>query len=141
MTRDLVIAGALVALVALAFYGPLGGHAAPPLGSDGASNLTGTINPRVTQNNIQTTICVRGSPWPRPTCGALARPTMAFSSRPTPRSLLRAAHNWWCSRLRDRTGAGATERGAVRLRRALVLAGAQAQFVSLSKADDAQTRR
>jgi hypothetical protein len=48
MTRDLVIAGALVALVAVAFYGPLGGHAAPPLGSDGASNLTGTINPRVT---------------------------------------------------------------------------------------------
>jgi hypothetical protein len=62
----------------------------------------------------RTRCCVRGPPWPGPTCGALARPTMAFSSRPTPRGLIRAAHNWWCSRLRDRTGAGATWRGAVR---------------------------
>jgi hypothetical protein len=62
----------------------------------------------------RTRCCVRGPPWPGPTCGALARPTMAFSSRPTPRGLIRAAHNWWCSRLRDRTGAGATGRGAVR---------------------------
>jgi hypothetical protein len=30
MTRDLIIASALVSLVALAFYGVLGGHAAPP---------------------------------------------------------------------------------------------------------------
>jgi hypothetical protein len=63
MMRDLMIAGALVPLVALAFYGTLGGYAAPPLSSDGASNLTGMIDPRVTQNNIQTNICRRG--WTR----------------------------------------------------------------------------
>jgi hypothetical protein len=63
MTRDLMIAGALVSLVALAFYGALGGHAAPPPGSDGARDLTGMVDPRVTQNNIQTTICRRG--WTR----------------------------------------------------------------------------
>jgi hypothetical protein len=63
MTRDLMIAGALVPLVALAFYGALGGHAAPPPGSDGARDLTGMVDPRVAQNNIQTTICRRG--WTR----------------------------------------------------------------------------
>ena len=63
ITRDLLIVGALVSLVALAFYGALGGHAAPPPGSDGARDLTGMVDPRVTQNNIQTTICRRG--WTR----------------------------------------------------------------------------
>jgi hypothetical protein len=63
MTRDLMIAGALVSLVALAFYGALGGHAAPPPGSDGAGDLTGMVDPRVTQDNIQATICRRG--WTR----------------------------------------------------------------------------
>ena len=63
ITRDLMIVGALVSLVALAFYGALGGHAAPPPGSDGARDLTGMVDPRVTQNNIQTTICRRG--WTR----------------------------------------------------------------------------
>jgi hypothetical protein len=63
MTRDLMIVGALISLVALAFYGALGGHAAPPPGSDGARDLTGMVDPRVTQNNIQTTICRRG--WMR----------------------------------------------------------------------------
>jgi hypothetical protein len=63
MTRDLMIAGALVSLVAVAFYGALGGHASPPPGSDGTRDLTGMVDPRVTQNNIQTTICRRG--WTR----------------------------------------------------------------------------
>jgi hypothetical protein len=63
ITRDLTIAGALVSLVALAFYGALGGHAAPPPGSNGTRDLTGMVDPRVTQNNIQTTICRRG--WTR----------------------------------------------------------------------------
>jgi hypothetical protein len=35
MIRDLMIAGALVSLVALASYGALSGHAAPPPGADG----------------------------------------------------------------------------------------------------------
>jgi hypothetical protein len=63
MTLDLMIAGALVSLVALAFHGALGGHAAPPPASDGAGDLTSMVDPRVTQNNIQTTICRRG--WTR----------------------------------------------------------------------------
>jgi hypothetical protein len=45
MTRDLMIAGALVSLVALAFYGALGGHAASPPGSDGPRDLTGMVDP------------------------------------------------------------------------------------------------
>jgi hypothetical protein len=59
MTRDLMIVGALFSLVALAFYGALGGHAAPPPGSDGGSDLTGMLDSRVMQNNIQQTICRR----------------------------------------------------------------------------------
>jgi hypothetical protein len=59
MRRDLMIVGALISLVALAFYGALGGHVAPPPGSEGARDLTGMVDPRVTQNNIQTTICRR----------------------------------------------------------------------------------
>jgi hypothetical protein len=63
MTRHLTIVGALVSSVAQAFYGAFGGHAAPPPGSDGAGDLTGMVDPRVTQSNIQTIICRRG--WVR----------------------------------------------------------------------------
>src|SRR6516164_2221399 len=63
ITRDLMIVGALVSLVALAFYGALGGHAASPPGSDAAGDLTGMVDPRVTENNIQITICRLG--WAR----------------------------------------------------------------------------
>jgi hypothetical protein len=63
MTLDLMFAGELVSLVALAFYGAFGGHAAPTPGSDRAGDLPGMVDPRVTQNNIQTTICRRG--WTR----------------------------------------------------------------------------
>src|SRR5262245_12033091 len=58
-----MIVGALVSLVALAFYGALGGHAAPPPGSDAAGDLTGMVDPRVTEHNIQITICRLG--WAR----------------------------------------------------------------------------
>jgi len=63
ITRDLMIGGALVSLVAVAFYGALSGLAAPPPGPDGGRDLTGMVDPRVTQNNIRTTICRRG--WAR----------------------------------------------------------------------------
>jgi hypothetical protein len=45
VTRDLMIAGALVSLVALAFYVAFRGHAAPPPGSDRASDLPGMVDP------------------------------------------------------------------------------------------------
>jgi hypothetical protein len=44
----------------VAFYGALGGHAAPPPGFDGARDLTGMVDLRITQNDVQTTICRRG---------------------------------------------------------------------------------
>jgi hypothetical protein len=56
-TRDLMIVRALASLVILAFCGALSGHAAQPRGSDGGSDLPGMTDPRVTQDNIQQTIC------------------------------------------------------------------------------------
>ena len=63
MTHDLMIAGARP-LVAVAFFGALRKHAAPPPGFDSARDLTGMVDPRITQNDVQTTTCRRGlQPW------------------------------------------------------------------------------
>jgi hypothetical protein len=53
--------------------------------------------------------------------------------------LICAAHNWWCSRP-GRPDWGRCDRTSDGLRCALVLAGAQAQLVSLRKVADAQTQ-
>jgi hypothetical protein len=58
-TRGLAIATALVALVGVAFYGALGNHGGRA-SSLPADDLEGMTDPRVTQANIQATICRRG---------------------------------------------------------------------------------
>jgi hypothetical protein len=82
-----------------------------------------------------------GLAWPGPTCGAPATTTTAFSPLPKPRSSICAAPSWWCSRPVRPVLARWNRARGYGLRRALVLAGAQAQLVSLWKVADQTARR